>query len=65
MVRDVMTIRLYLSRIRVVKVVEDTISQLVVEVASNWSVSRCPWRSFKTRMQPLPLVLLSTETPAW
>ena len=56
MVRDVMTIRLYLSRIRVVKVVED---------ASTWSVSRCPWRSFKTRMEPLPLMLLSTETPAW
>ena len=40
MARDVMTIRLHLRRIRVVDVVVDTISRLVVEVESTWSVSR-------------------------
>ena len=40
MARDVMTIRLQLRRIRVVDVLVDTISRLVVEVESTWSVSR-------------------------
>ena len=50
MARDVMTIRLQLRRIRVVGVLVDTISQLVVEVESTWSVSRCRWCGFKTRL---------------
>ena len=50
MARDVMTIRLHLQRIRVVRVLVDTISRLVVEVESAWSVSRCPWCGFKTRL---------------
>ena len=50
MARDVMTIRLHLRRIRVVGVLVDTISQLVVEVESTWSVSRCRWCGFKTRL---------------
>ena len=49
MARDVMTIRLHLRRIRVVKVLVDTISRLVVEVESTWSVSRCRWCGFKTQ----------------
>ena len=47
MARDVMTIRLHLRRI---PVLVDTISQLVVEVESTWSVSRCRWCGFKTRL---------------
>ena len=50
MARDVMTIRLQLRRIRVVGVLVDTISRLVVEVESTWSVSRCRWCGFKTRL---------------
>ena len=50
MARDVMTIRLQLRRIRVVDVLVDTISRLVVEVESTWSVSRCRWCGFKTRL---------------
>ena len=49
MARDDMTIRLHLRRIRVVRVVVDTISRLVIEVESGWSVSRCPWCGFKTQ----------------
>ena len=50
MARDDMTIRLHLRRIRVVDVVVDTISRLVVEVESGWSVSRCRWCGFRTRV---------------
>ena len=49
MARDDMTIRLHLRRIRVVGVLVDTISRLVVEVESTWSVSRCRWCGFKTK----------------
>ena len=49
MARDDMTIRLHLHRIRVVEVLVDTVSRLVVEVESGWSVSRCGWCGFKTQ----------------
>ena len=42
MARDVMTIRLHLRRIRVVDVLVDTISQLVVEVESGWGLRSRP-----------------------
>lgn len=36
------TIRLHLRQVRVVRVLEETISRLEVEIESGWSVSRCP-----------------------
>lgn len=44
-----MTIRLHLKRIRVVRVIEDEIDRLVVEVADTRKVARCPACGFGTR----------------
>lgn len=41
-VTDGMTIRLHLKRMKVVRVVEDEIDELVIEVADTRSVVRCP-----------------------
>lgn len=38
---DDVTIRLHLRQVRVVRVLEETISRLEVEIESGWSVSRC------------------------
>lgn len=48
MAKDQMTIRLHLKRMRVVRVLEDEIDKLVVEVADTRSVLRCPACGFKT-----------------
>ncbi|HSH59566.1 MAG TPA: hypothetical protein VK988_07980 [Acidimicrobiales bacterium] len=42
MAQDGMTIRLHLKRMKVVRVVEDEIDKLVVEVADTRTVVRCP-----------------------
>ena len=39
---DDVTIRLHLRQVRVVRVLEKTISRLEVEIESGWSVYRCP-----------------------
>ena len=43
-----MTIRLHLKRLKVVRVVEDEIDRLVIEVADNRTVVRCPACGHKT-----------------
>lgn len=49
MATDEMKVRLHLKRMRVVRVVEDEIDRLVIEVADSASVARCPACGFKTR----------------
>ncbi|HEX2064801.1 MAG TPA: ISL3 family transposase, partial [Acidimicrobiales bacterium] len=48
MAQDGMTIRLHLKRIKVVRVVEDEIDKLVIEVADTRTVVRCPACGHKT-----------------
>ena len=43
-----MTIRLHLKRMKVVRVVEDEIDKLVIEVADTRRVVRCPACGHKT-----------------
>ncbi len=42
MTQDGMTIRLHLKRMKVVRVVEDEIDKLVIEVSDTRRVLRCP-----------------------
>ena len=67
-----MMVRLHLRRIRVVRVVEDEIDRLVVEVADTRSVLRCPSCGFKTskvhetrRVQIQDLALGRPTTLVW
>lgn len=46
---DDVTIRLHLRQVRVVRVLEETISRLEVEIESEGSVSRCPSCGFECR----------------
>ena len=47
MASDVMRVRLHLRQIRVLAVVSDTLSELVVEVESSVSRPRCPHCGFR------------------
>ena len=49
MAPDTMQVRLHLRLIRVLEVVVDTVAELVVEVASTRSWSRCPHCGFACR----------------
>lgn len=46
---DDITIRLWLREVRVDRVLEDTLSELVVEVSSSGSASQCPYCGFSCR----------------